>query len=104
MLATPGRSGTGQRNLSTWPSALIDSMSFPGDLPPRSPKLNGCVERAHRTHTEEFYQVEDFPLDMAGLNQALRAWEHTYNTIRPHQALATLPRNSICYNAERAIP
>ncbi len=59
-------------------------------LPPRSPKLNGCVERAHRTHTEEFYQVEDFPLDMAGLNQALRAWEHTYNTIRPHQALGYL--------------
>ena len=23
-------------------------------LPPRSPKLNGGVERAHRTHTEEF--------------------------------------------------
>lgn len=59
-------------------------------LPPRSPKLNGCVERAHRTHTEEFYQVEDFPLDMAGLNQALLAWERTYNTIRPHQALGYL--------------
>lgn len=27
-------------------------------LPPRSPKLNGCVERAHhRTHAEEFNQV-----------------------------------------------
>jgi len=26
-------------------------------LPPRSPKLNGAVERAQRTHTEEFYQV-----------------------------------------------
>ena len=26
-------------------------------LPPRSPKLNGCVERAQRTHTEEFYEV-----------------------------------------------
>jgi putative transposase len=23
-------------------------------LPPKSPKFNGCVERAHRTHTEEF--------------------------------------------------
>ncbi len=56
-------------------------------LPPRSPELNGSVERAHRTHTEEFYEVEDFPLDMAGLNQALRSWERTYNTIRPHQAL-----------------
>ena len=26
-------------------------------LPPRSPKLNGAVERAQRTHTEEFYEV-----------------------------------------------
>ena len=26
-------------------------------LPPRSPKLNGSVERAQRSHTEEFYQV-----------------------------------------------
>ena len=59
-------------------------------LPPRSPKLNGCVERAHRTHTEEFYQVEDFPLEIPALNQALRAWEHTYNTVRPHQALGYL--------------
>ncbi|MFH2104366.1 MAG: hypothetical protein ABIJ39_13535 [Chloroflexota bacterium] len=26
-------------------------------LPPHSPKLNGYVERAHRTHQEEFYEV-----------------------------------------------
>ena len=52
-----------------------------------SPKLNGCVERAQRTHTEEFYQVNDFSLEVASLNQELRAWERTYNTIRPHQAL-----------------
>ena len=56
-------------------------------LPPRSPKLNGHVERAHRTHTEEFYEVAGFPLEVAPLNQELRAWEHTYNTVRPHQAL-----------------
>ncbi len=33
-------------------------------LPPRSPKLNGAVERAHRTHTEEFYEVTDVPLTL----------------------------------------
>ncbi len=27
-------------------------------LPPRSPKLNGAVERAHRTHTEESFTSE----------------------------------------------
>jgi transposase InsO family protein len=41
-------------------------------LPPRSPKLNGCVERAQRTHTEEFYEVTPC------------SWQHT---VRPHQAL-----------------
>ena len=59
-------------------------------LPPRSPKLNGCVARAQRTHTEEFYEVNDFPLEIAALNQQLRAWELTYNTVRPHQALGYL--------------
>jgi len=59
-------------------------------LPPRSPKLNGHVERAQRTHTEEFYEVEDFPFDIPGANQSLRNWEQIYNTIRPHQALGYL--------------
>jgi len=59
-------------------------------LPPRSPKLNGCVERANRTHTEEFYEVTDFSLDIPTLNRQLRAWEHIYNTVRPHQALGYL--------------
>jgi len=56
-------------------------------LPPRSPKLNGHVERAHRTHTEEFYEVYDGDLDLPSLNQALNQWETTYNRVRPHQAL-----------------
>ena len=59
-------------------------------LPPRSPKLNGCVERAQRTHTEEFYEVVEFSLEVATLNQELLAWERTYNSIRPHQALGYL--------------
>jgi len=45
------------------------------------------VERAHKTHIEEFYEVYDGDLEITTLNQALLAWEHTYNTIRPHQAL-----------------
>ena len=56
-------------------------------LPPRSPKLNGQVERANRTHTEEFYEITPFSLPIANLNRDLQAWEHTYNTVRPHQAL-----------------
>jgi len=56
-------------------------------LPPRSPKLNGHVERAHRTHTEEFYEVTDSSFEIAELNRALLDWEKVYNTIRPHQSL-----------------
>jgi transposase InsO family protein len=56
-------------------------------LPPRLPKLNGSVERANRTHTEEFYEVTDAEPDLASLAAALAAWEHTYNHVRPHQAL-----------------
>jgi len=59
-------------------------------LPPRSPKLNGHVERAQRTHTEEFYEVTDTGFEIAELNQALLEWEGVYNTVRPHQALGYL--------------
>jgi len=59
-------------------------------LPPRSPKLNGCVERGQRTHTEEFYEVYDGDFEIAPLNQALLQWEYVYNNIRPHQALGYL--------------
>jgi transposase InsO family protein len=59
-------------------------------LPPRSPKLHGTVERANRTHTEEFYEVTDAPAELEALQTALRAWEVVYNTVRPHQALGYL--------------
>jgi putative transposase len=59
-------------------------------LPPRSPKLNGSVERANRTHSEEFYQVTPYSLELKTLNRELRHWERTYNTVRPHQALGYL--------------
>ena len=59
-------------------------------LPPRSPKLEGTVERAHRTHTEEFHEVTDNTFELAELRQELLAWEKVYSTVRPHQALGYL--------------
>ena len=59
-------------------------------LPPRSPKLNGHVERAQRTHTEEFYEIYPDDLEITPLNQGLREWERVYNYIRPHQSLGYL--------------
>jgi len=59
-------------------------------LPPKSPKLNAHVERSHRTHNEEFYQVQADSTEVARLNQQLRRWEHIYNQVRPPQSLAYL--------------
>ena len=56
-------------------------------LPPRSPKLNGRVERLQRTFREEFYDCCTAPPYVADLATELAAYETVYNTIRPHQAL-----------------
>ena len=69
-------------------------------LPPRSPKLNGAVERAQRTHTEEFYEVSACSLELEALNRELRAWEHIYNTVRPHQALGYLTPQEFLLRSE----
>src|SRR5262249_38865685 len=54
-------------------------------LPPKSPQLNGHVERAQRTHPEEFYEVSERAWTVAPLNAALRVWEQVEDTVRPHQ-------------------
>jgi transposase InsO family protein len=59
-------------------------------LPPRSPKLNGCVERANRTHAEECWDCYDGDLDLPTAQAALLAWAQRDNTYRPHQALGYL--------------
>lgn len=55
-------------------------------LPPRRPKLNGHVERANRTHRNEFWELYAGELALPPLRAALRAWEDEYNRVRPHQA------------------
>jgi transposase InsO family protein len=65
-----------------------EKLAAPVCAPPRSRKLNGAVERAQRTHTEEFYEVRPFAAwTIDAINREARAWERVYNTIRPHQAL-----------------
>jgi len=56
-------------------------------LPLRSPQLNGHVERANRTHAEEFDEITPCSLQIAQLNQERQDGERIYNTVRPHQAL-----------------
>ena len=45
------------------------------------------MERAHRTHTEEFYEVMESSFELSELRKELLEWEQVYNTVRPHQAL-----------------
>jgi putative transposase len=59
-------------------------------LPPRSPKLNGRVERAHRTHLDEFYSAYPIDFSSPSLNLVLEEWERIYNHVRPHRALDNL--------------
>lgn len=71
-------------------------------LPPRSPKLNGRVERSNRTHKEEFYQLVDPPDSLAELRAQLLKQEQRYNTYRPHQALGyQTPQQWLLAHAER---
>ena len=53
---------------------------------PRSPHLNGKVERAQRTALEEFWATAD--LKGPNLAPQLEAWRAFYNQHRPHTALS----------------
>lgn len=65
-------------------------------LPPRSPKLNGRVERLNGTVRREFWECYGGDLDLPNLQQALKAFEVEYNTERPHQALGyATPRDHL---------
>jgi transposase InsO family protein len=54
-------------------------------IKPRTPRLNGKVERAHRTDKDEFYQLLTYTDDV-DLNEKLASWEQFYNFNRPHGA------------------
>jgi len=56
-------------------------------LPPRSPKLNGGVERANGSWRYEFYWSNHLLLNLEGLRKQVKEFQHVYNYIRPHQAL-----------------
>jgi len=51
-------------------------------IKPRTPRLNGKVERSHRTDEEEFYQSLEYTGDV-DLNKKLEEWERFYNLHRP---------------------
>lgn len=56
-------------------------------LPPKSPKLNGAVERCNGAWRYEFYETYELPRDLEALNPILDSFQHLYNHHRPHGAL-----------------
>jgi transposase InsO family protein len=56
-------------------------------LPPKSPEINGAVERCNSAWRYEFYAVYDLPTRLDELNPLIDAFQHRYNTWRPHGAL-----------------
>lgn len=57
---------------------------------PKTPRLNGKVERSHRVDNQEFYQLLDkdgISDDVHLFNDKLREWEDYYNHNRPHGGL-----------------
>ena len=79
---------------SSWPSSRRPAQARGIALfvlPPRSPKLHGAVERANRTHTEEFYEVTAAEPDLASLpGRAAGLGAPSTTHVRPHQALGYL--------------
>lgn len=69
-------------------------------IPPRSPHLNGKVERAQRTVLEEFWATVDSRApDIA---DQLSQWVHHYNWHRPHEGLGGLcPIDRVCERADK---
>ena len=58
------------------------------ELPPRSPELNGHVERNNGAWRYEFYATWDLANDdLDGINRWIDAFADEFNTFRPHQAL-----------------
>lgn len=59
-------------------------------LPPRSPKLNGFVERFNGTCRYELYNRQESLENMGDLRKIVSDYESFYNTYRPHQGLKQL--------------
>lgn len=70
-------------------------------LPPRSPELNGAVERANATAKYEFYRQYSGASDLWSVRQNLRIFNEFYNNVRPHQGLNYLTPASY-YNFSEA--
>lgn len=58
-------------------------------IKPRTPRLNGKVERSHRIDDDEFYDRYKFDTKKDFM-EALNLWQKEYNEERPHSSLGGL--------------
>ena len=58
---------------------------------PRSPKVNGYIERFNRTFKEEFLYKHELDIKTNAFNHKLTKYLTWYNTKRPHQSLNMKP-------------
>jgi len=73
-------------------------------LPPKSPKLNGHVERMQRTFRDEFY-TRPLPPRVPELQRELDAYLDYYNRRRPHRSLNGLaPLEYLAMMQEESVP
>jgi transposase InsO family protein len=71
-------------------------------IPPRSPHLNGKIERAQRTVLEEFWPTVDARAPDVG--DQLAVWVHHYNWDRPHESLGgQCPIDRICERIDKTL-
>ena len=78
---------------------MADTIKF-RPIPPRSPHLNGKVERAQRTVLEEFWPTVDDRAPDVG--DQLAVWVHHYNWDRPHEGLGGLcPIDRVCERLDK---
>ena len=54
---------------------------------PRHPKENTYVETSHLCDEKEFYLQGNIGYDIESMQKSLDGWEHTWNYVRPHEAL-----------------
>jgi transposase InsO family protein len=71
-------------------------------IKPRSPHLNGKVERGHKTDLLEFYATAD--LDDPSLHDRLDEWQHFYNWQRAHSSLGGKTPMDRWYELSNKIP
>lgn len=57
-------------------------------IKPRTPHLNGKIERSQKTDKAEFYSLLNLKNPSINLIKLLADWEHFYNYKRPHSSLS----------------